>query len=154
MNLLEKWQLAANVATTCGLAGVAFAYFEFREGAKAQRRTTAVVAWNEYLRLALAHPNLARPAVWLTGQGRETAQYGEYRWFVAAMFFACEQVLEAYAEDGAWESVVRSQIRYHEGFLELPEFDANVYSAVLARICREVRSETKARLTSHLPSTR
>ena len=154
MNLLEKWQLAANVATTCGLAGVAFAYFEFREGAEAQRKTTAIVAWNEYLRLALAHPDLARPAVWLTGLGRESNQYGRYRWFVAAMFFACEQVLEAHAGDGAWESVVTSQIRYHEGFLELPEFDANVYSPRLARICREIRFEAKARQTSHLPSTR
>lgn len=141
LSILEWSQLAANIATTLGVAGVALAYVQLRAGAKAQKMTTAVVAWNDYLRLALEHPRLARPAVWLTDQGRDSADFGAYRWFVAFMFFACEQVLEAHPGDPAWEAIVKSQVRYHTGFLLLPEFDSDVYSRVLGRICSEVRAE-------------
>jgi hypothetical protein len=154
MTLLEKWQLAANVATTFGVAGVAFAYYQFREGITAQNKASAVAAWNEYLRLALAHPKLSRPAAWLTGNGRETSTYGEYRWFAAAMFFACDQVLEAHEGEKSWEDIVKLQVRYHAGFLELPDFDESLYSKTLARICREVRTESNATLASQVPTAR
>lgn len=138
---LDWAQFAAHIATTIGVAGVAVAYVQFRAGAKAQRVTTAIVAWNEYLRLALAHPNHARPAEWVAGQGKPDPNFGEYRWFVAAMLFACEQVLEAHPGDPAWEAIVKAQLRNHRGFLALPEFDQRIYSGALTRLASAVRSE-------------
>jgi hypothetical protein len=61
---------------------------------------------------------------------------------VAAMLFACEQVLEAHPEDGSWEDIVKSQLRYHKGFLTLQEYDPSVYSSLLARLTAEVINET------------
>jgi hypothetical protein len=141
LSALQWTQLFANIASILSLIGVIVAYRQFRAGASAQNRTTAVTAWSEYLRLALQHPELARPADWLTGQGISSPQFGQYRWFVAAMMFAAEQVLEAHPDDRAWMDVVEAQLRYHKGFLHTSYFDPLVYSSTLARLAEEVKQK-------------
>ena len=144
---LTGTQLAANIATVVGLLGVWLAYRQFRAGALAQKQTTAITAWSEYLRLALAHPDLSRPPSWLaSATGHQ--DHSRYRWFVAAMLFACEQVLEAHPDDEAWNDVVASQLRYHHAFLNSQYFDPLVYSNHLGRIAVAVRAETPTLVAS------
>ena len=138
---LDVTQILANVATFLGLIGVVVAYRQFRAGALAEKRTTAITAWTEYLKLALAHPDLARPLPWLTGQGIGSPQFSQYRWFVATMLFACEQVLDAHAGDESWEDIVRAQLRNHHGFLNTVYFDPTVYSEPLIRLATAVKNE-------------
>jgi hypothetical protein len=138
---LQWTQLFANIATIAGVVGVIVAYRQFRSGAIAQKRATAVVAWSEYLRLALQHQQFARPEPYMTGKGIGTPVFSQYRWFVAAMMFAAEQVLDAHDGDKAWEDIVKAQLRYHKGFLHTDFFDPLVYSPVLGRLASEVKRE-------------
>jgi hypothetical protein len=137
-----RWsQILANVATCLALIGIAVAYQQLRSGAIAQKRTTAITAWTEYLKLALAHPEYARPQSSLTGAGVGSREFSQYRWFVATMLFACEQVLEAHSDDEAWEDIVTAQLRNHHAFLNTPYFDADVYAAPLTRLATKVKRE-------------
>ena len=131
-------QVASNAATVLALIGIWLAWRQFRATVVAEKQSSAIAAWSEYLRLALAHPKHARPSPWVTGQGAGTTQHDEYRWFVAAALFACEQVLEAHPDDRSWEEIVAAQLRYHRGFLMSPHFDASVYSKTLARLSQAV----------------
>jgi hypothetical protein len=137
--MLELTQIVANVATLFGLIGVFIAYRQFKAGVEAQKRDTAINAWTEYLKLALQHPDLARPQAWMTGHGIDSPKFREYRWFVAIMLFASEQILEAHPGDQAWKDIVEGQMRNHRGFLETSYFDSKVYSNVLGELAANVK---------------
>jgi hypothetical protein len=141
MSVRELAEVAANVATVIALIGIVVAYRQFRADTIAQKHTAAITAWTEYLRLALAHPDFARPQPWLTGAGISGPQFSQYRWFVATLLFACEQVLEAHPDDSAWREIVKAQLRHHHAFLAQPYFDKAVYSMPLATLATEVIGE-------------
>ncbi|NRD71861.1 hypothetical protein HQQ94_01090 [Shewanella sp. VB17] len=44
--------------------------------------------------------------------------YYQYKWFVANMFFAFEQVLKACKDDKTWEATIKHQLARHKWHLD------------------------------------
>lgn len=133
-SLLEITQIAANVATTIGVAGIFVAYWQFREGAKAQRQATALDAWRDYLQLALENPQLAFPSLQLMEGGVEAKDRDRYKWYISLMLFACEQALAANPDDTAWQAAIVNQLKHHRVYLSMPERNFSSYEENFVRL--------------------
>jgi hypothetical protein len=144
MTSLEVSQLAANVATTVGIIGVFIAYRQFRAGAEGQRQATAIATWQNYLQLALQHPDLSLPSAHLSGAGEGSEEHSRYRWFVSTMLFAGEQVLDAHPGDSARETTVKAQLTLHRRHLSRDGFRKGFYSHRITQLIEKVQTETRA----------
>lgn len=141
-NWMIGTQIAANVATTVGVLGLALAYWQLRASRSAQREATAIGIWKDYLELALEHPSLSlpQPAIVLLERGSE--RYKKYEWFVSAMLFASEQVLALKGKDSGWQSTIKSQLAYHQLYLRTVDFEPSHYSSELQHLVDVVISAT------------
>lgn len=143
---VQRTQIAANIATTLGVMGLAIAYMQFRGSAKAQRDQTAVAVWNRYLELALSQPTFAMPSEALTAANSTDADAPRYRWYVSSLLFACEHVLALHPGDKEWEHTVKVQLCLHWPYLAHRTNLGRIYSGALVRVIGEVVS-TKGVLT-------
>lgn len=142
-------QIAANLATTAGVVGLALAYRQLRASREAQREATAIGIWKDYLELALSHPELSLPQPAMVLLQRGTNAYKQYEWFVSAMLFACEQVLALEGESKGWQSTIESQLLYHHLYIRTVDFHPAHYSDELQRLVKQVSA--KAPPTPELP---
>jgi hypothetical protein len=140
----EFAQIAANIATTVGVVGVFIAYRQFREGARGQRQAMAISAWQQYLELALEHPELSLPSSRKVEFAFDSEEYNRYRWFVASMLFAAEQVLDAHPDDSAWRTTIKTQLMHHQVYVCRDGFGGSYYPSELISLISEVRAEIKS----------
>jgi hypothetical protein len=113
----------AEVATAC-LGGVAllFAYLQIEASDRSQRYATAADIYRDYLRVAFENPKLASPCI----DDRRIIKSFKYRWFVAIVLNACDEILEATKNDDEWIKVVLAEMEYHQTYLTSKYFSSSL----------------------------
>lgn len=104
--------ITAIVATVA----LGFAWYQVVTGRRESRRATAYAAYDSYLKLCIEYQMFA------SGNEIEITNsvdnYYQYKWFVANMFFAFEQVLKACKDDKTWEATIKHQLTRHKWHLD------------------------------------
>ncbi len=95
------------------LVALLFAYLQIRTAQQSQREATTKEIYRDYLKLAVEYPELASP----DERGQKILQDYKYRWFVAVMLNACEEIIEVFQNDEIWREVVLSEMECHEDYL-------------------------------------
>jgi hypothetical protein len=135
------FQRAANIATCVGVIGVFVAFRQLKSSREVQREATAIDVWKDFLHLALAHPDLAKPEPYMASQGSNYTKFSKYTWFVSAMLFAAERVLMLRDSDD-WEVTIMGQLRLHSDYFHTRDFDPSQYGrslrALIGRVLEEI----------------
>ncbi len=109
---VSLWVSWANIGT-CIIAIVAacFAYNQWMSSKTEARRATAYSAYSKFLELCQQSPDFA----YANEESIKVNQkeYIKYRWFVAQMLFAFEQILDAVPNDDEWKVTIRNQLTKH-----------------------------------------
>lgn len=113
----QFWSERTDIITTVvAIVALCFAWYQVLAGRRESRRATAYAAYDGYLKLCLDNQSLAR------GVESEIKvsddNYSKYKWFVANMLFAFEQVLEACKDDPTWTETIKHQLQRHKWHLE------------------------------------
>ena len=148
-NNAEKLGNLAQVAlAVTAIVALGLAYLQIRFAQLSQRETTAKEIYRDYLRLAFEYPMLASP----DDNNQKIIQDYKYRWFVAVMLNACEEILASSRNDPAWQEVVLAEMEYHKSYLNSKYFLANdedrgwtLYSTQLKKLFEERFSLTAKR---------
>ena len=112
--------LAQLALTVTAIVALGFAYLQIRISQRSQREATAREIYRDYLRLAFEYPGLASPE-----DDRKIIQDYKYRWFVAVMLNACEEILEVFKADKTWREVILAEMEYHVPYLHSKLFLAD-----------------------------
>jgi hypothetical protein len=136
MTIDQYISLAIALATACGLLVAAY---QLREGRRAQheafsstmrvqREAFARGMWSDYLKLALANPELGSSDAAVEHLG-DVDSYKDlalgagiggqrYLWFLTIVLDTCSAVL-SYLPGEDWTATARSQLAFHKGVLRL-----------------------------------
>ncbi|WP_107947349.1 hypothetical protein [Shewanella baltica] len=114
---LSLWSGWANIVmAVVAVLALLFARKQLESASKDSKRATAYSAYADYLKLCIENESLARGVeIEIT---RNDDNYSKYRWFVANMLFAFEQVLEACNDDTTWQETIRHQLKRHKWHLD------------------------------------
>ncbi|WP_318403994.1 hypothetical protein [Photobacterium leiognathi] len=114
VNLWVSW---ANIVT-CIVAIVAavFAYRQWTSSKEEARRATAYSAYSKFLELCQQSPDFAYGKEKVIKANQK--DYIQYRWFVAQMLFAFEQILDALPKDNEWKVTISNQLKKHAWHLK------------------------------------
>lgn len=117
--LLDITQLAgwANIVMAAvAVLALLFAKKQLESASSDSKRATAYSAYAEYLKLCIVNESFARGIeIEIT---RNEDDYSKYRWFIANMLFAFEQVLEACKDDTTWQETIKHQLKRHKWHLD------------------------------------
>jgi hypothetical protein len=112
-----------NAATLGGLAiaGVTavVAVVALKLSWDAQAQATAKGIYRDYLKLAFENPVLANPSLEHKGDLKRDERY---RWFVAFMLNACDEIALSIRRNPAWRKVICEDLKFHRDYLLSPEF--------------------------------
>jgi hypothetical protein len=107
-------QRQAHFATILGAVVTAgsmlFGLLTYQRSAADQRQTAALGVVQEYLKLAIAHPELASPS---PGQ----AVAARYTWFATHALFTAETLWGLVGDDSRWLRTIGSIMRQHRAYL-------------------------------------
>ncbi|WP_080741118.1 hypothetical protein [Aeromonas bestiarum] len=78
------------------------------------RNATAHNLYHQYLKLCIDMPQYSYG---MEKPNHECIEYGRYCWFISAMLFTFEQILETMACDEKWQTTIKSQLIIHKEFL-------------------------------------
>lgn len=95
----------------CAIIALVFVIYQVNSARKDSRRATAYAAYDAYLKLCVENAEFAVGDE--TYANHDTDRLLRYKWFVANMLFAFEQVLEACKDDNTWEETIRNQLNRH-----------------------------------------
>ena len=113
----QFWNERKGIITAAvAVVALIFAWYQVRAVRKESRRSTAYAAYDSYLKLCLDNQSLARGVE--SEIKKSDDNYSKYKWFVANMLFAFEQVLEACKDDPTWEETIKHQLQRHKWHLE------------------------------------
>jgi len=100
---------------TAAVAAVAlaFAWAQVVSVRQSQREATAKQIYMEYIKLAFENPKISSPEK----ADQEIVKDIKYRWFVAFLLNACDEILAANENDEGWKEVVRIELSYHRTYL-------------------------------------
>lgn len=114
---LSFWSGWANIVmAVVAVLALLFAKKQLESASKDSKRATAYSAYAEYLKLCMENESFARGIeIEIT---RNEDDYSKYRWFIANMLFAFEQVLEACKDDTTWQETIRHQLKRHKWHLD------------------------------------
>lgn len=114
IDLLVGWAniVMAIVATLALL----FARKQLKSASDDGKRATAYAAYDNYLKLCFENQSLARGLE--SEIKRSDENHSKYKWFVANMLFAFEQVLEACSDDPTWRETIAHQLKRHKWHLD------------------------------------
>lgn len=107
---------AGIIAAAVAVVALFVAWYQVHAARKESRRSTAYAAYDNYLKLCMENQAFA-----IGDQNKITIDettYYQYKWFIANMLFAFEQVLDACKDDLTWERTVKSQLKRHKWHLE------------------------------------
>lgn len=109
---VSLWVSWANIGT-CIVAIVAagFAYNQWISSKNEARRATAYSAYSKFLELCQQSPDFAYANEDVIKANQK--DYIQYRWFVAQMLFAFEQILDALPSDPEWKVTISNQLKKH-----------------------------------------
>lgn len=85
----------------------------------AQAQATAKGIYRDYLKLAFENHDLANPRL---KPERDLKQDERYRWFVAFMLNACDEIALSMRGNPAWRKVIFEDLESHRDYLMSPEF--------------------------------
>lgn len=114
---ISLWAGWANVVMAIvAVFALLFARTQVESARRDSRRASAYAAYGEYLKLCIENELFARGSeVEITP---DEDNYSKYRWFVANMLFAFEQVLEACKDDPTWKETIKHQLLRHKWHLD------------------------------------
>jgi len=78
---------------------------------KESRRATAYAAYSKFLELCEQNPNFAYAKE--VAIKADSNKHIKYRWFVAQMLFAFEQILDVLPNDEKWNTTITNQLQKH-----------------------------------------
>ncbi|NAW78213.1 hypothetical protein CAG60_04885 [Vibrio sp. V33_P6A3T137] len=109
---LSLWVSLANIVI-CIVAVVTavFAYRQWTSSKEEARRATAYSAYSRFLELCLQLPDFAYADEQVLKVNQK--DYIQYRWFVAQMLFAFEQILDVLPDDEEWKITISNQLKKH-----------------------------------------
>ena len=124
----ERWWIrggnAAAMATAIIVAyGICDASQVGHDSARMQREAIAVGVFQDYLRLAIDHPDLADHPDAQSVQGR-------YEWFASHAFASAETIYRLTHGDPSWDSTVTAIVQNHHGLVRDGRFACQDYSAL------------------------
>jgi hypothetical protein len=112
----EKIGNLAQVGTFfVAIAALIFAYAQVTSAKKSQREATAKTVYHDFLKLAFENPKYAYPERGLLNDEK-------YRWFVAIVLNACDEIAWSVFPDHVWEAVVFEELKPHAEYLTSPQF--------------------------------
>ena len=118
-------QRQAHIATIFGAIVTAgsmfFGVLTYQRSAAEHRQGAALVMLQDYLKLAIAHPDLA-------SRGPEQAPDTRYSWFATHALFTAETLWDLVGDDARWERAIASIVRQHQVFLVQGGFACGDYS--------------------------
>ncbi len=109
VNLWVNW---ANISTSIvAVVAAIFAYKQWTSSKEEARRATAYSAYSQFLELCQQSPDFAYAnEEKIKGNQKD---YMKYRWFVAQMLFAFEQILDTLPNDNEWKVTITNQLKKH-----------------------------------------
>ncbi|MFB9137736.1 hypothetical protein ACFSJQ_21250 [Vibrio olivae] len=107
--LWVNWATIATCAVAMISAGVA--YKQWISSKLEARRATAYSAYSRFLELCDQSPDFAYADEQVIKVNQK--DYIKYRWFVAQMLFAFEQILDVLPDDDKWNVTIRNQLKKH-----------------------------------------
>jgi hypothetical protein len=101
-----------------------------------QREATAKDIYRDFLKLAIEYPSYA---------DAEKKDAG-YKWYVAFLLAACDEMLSAMPGDEDWKYIIKEELFPHRSYLKSPEFKKfagwDVYSNELMLIGKKAVNES------------
>jgi hypothetical protein len=115
---------------TAGAAvlALALAMGTYRQARKHHREQLALESYRGYLQTAMQYPECSGYNDCVPVSARSRVRY---KWYVANMLLACEQVLVNVPDDLVWKKIIAKQMNYHRTYLESAEFRWGLYSQEL-----------------------
>jgi hypothetical protein len=131
---------AAIALTLATLTLVIVAICQLISASKSQREATAKGIYRDYLKLALEHPSFANPRHF-TDDLISLHQNERYRWFIAFMLNACDEIARSQHRNKGWRKTIRLDLEMQAAYLESEQFQQDggweLYSEDLRGIARE-----------------
>lgn len=121
VDVLAKWvSLASDLATFVAVFVAGYAawvgYKQLKSSKEEERKSIAYDIYHQYLQLCIANPEFSGG---FKKPENKTLEYDRYRWFVSAMLFSFEQIMETQSEDFKWVATIKSQLLIHKEFLKI-----------------------------------
>ena len=119
-------QRQAHYATILGAAVTAgsmlFGVLTYQRSAANQRQAASLGILQDYLKMAVEHPNLA---------SRDPGQAvdAEYEWFATHALFTAETLSVLVGDDPRWKSSIAFIVRQHHGYLDQGHFICGNFSS-------------------------
>lgn len=117
-NIVKGYAIAIGIAIAIGFVWVWWAHRQRERRQDLALRANTV--WGRWLRLAIAHPELAEPSLGTLLAPAETVRY---RAFVATLLTAVEEVL-LLADQPRWRDAILRQLEPHRSYLASDDFRA------------------------------
>ncbi|WP_324133825.1 hypothetical protein [Bosea sp. (in: a-proteobacteria)] len=124
--MAERWQergntaqiaaaIASAVSCALAIAAVTVAFLHIQNNKQITRESSARHHFRSYLEAGLRHPNYAVPDYQQISSKKDDIFV--YAMFVANLLYACEEILESFPMDQAWQSTCQGHIDIHAGFI-------------------------------------
>lgn len=113
----QFWNERAGIITAAvAVIALFVAWYQVWAARRESRRATAYAAYDSYLKLCITKQDFS-----VGDEDKITADaetYNQYKWFVANMLFAFEQVLKACKYDKTWKVTIKHQLKRHKWHLD------------------------------------
>jgi hypothetical protein len=147
--MAERWQRHGNTAQIASaiIAGILMiiAFYGFSTAnlqLKQIRENSAERLFGDYLRLAAEKPGLSEPDYMALKNNKTT--FAAYKAFVWNLLYGCEEILNSFGPDKAWERTCRDHVARHVRYLcefEMKQLDA--YSLSMQRFIESIVNDRK-----------
>lgn len=119
--------VAEGLIALFAFAGVVIAWWTVINARNSQREATAKHIYGEYLKLAVGHPDLANPEFMSDRQESNNSveclkRREQYRWFVASMMNACDEIARIRPGDTGWRDTILEDLKMHIDYLRSRQF--------------------------------
>lgn len=139
LGTVQGWEKAAHAATVAALiiAGAGF-WVGSKNNAKsthAQTEALAVSVLQDYMRLAIEHPNLSNRPDSLPVDDH-------YEWLASHAYFSAETIYDLTQGEAPWDSTVAAIVRYHHPLVRDGRYACHdFHPAFDSLVKRELRDE-------------
>ena len=120
-----KRQRQAHFATILGAlvtaGSMVFGVLTYQRSATESRQAAALGMLQDYLKLAIEHPDLA-------SRTPEQPEDARYSWFATHALFTAETLWSLVGYDARWEQAIDAILRQHHGFLVQGSFACGDYT--------------------------
>jgi hypothetical protein len=133
-------QRQAHIATILGAlvtaGSMVFGVLTYQRSAVEHRQAAALSMLQEYLKLAVEHPDLASP-------GPDQPVDARYEWFATQALFTAETLWGLVGEDPRWQRAIDSILREHQHYLVQGAFPCGDYTPAFVTYIQSRRPALK-----------